>query len=419
MKIKKTCKPYKEVMALKRPEHKLPRRPGRIMSKICNLVGAKDLKDTAFTYEEVNMERAGDGPWLILMNHSSFIDLMIASKILYPRRYNIVCTSDGLVGKETLMRMIGCIPTQKFVTDISLISDMNHALNVNKTSILLYPEASYSFDGTATPLPRRMGVIFKKFKVPVVMITTYGAFTRDPLYNNLRKRNVHVSAKIECLLTPEEIAEKKTEEIDGILDKAFDFDYFKWQEENNVLVRETFRAEGLNRILYKCPDCMAEGKTEGSGISFRCNACGKEYEMDELGRMHALDGNTKFPHIPDWYRWEREEVKKEISEGTYLLESDVDIGMIVDFKSLYMVGSGHLKHTPEGFVLDGCDGELHYEQGPRTCYSLYSDYFWYEIGDIICIGGKDCLYYCFTKEKDIVAKARIATEEIYKLNSKK
>ena len=67
----------------------------------------------------------------------------------------------------------------------------------------MYPEASYSFDGSTTPLPEKLGALFKLLKVPVVMITTYGSFARDPLYNNLQKRNVTVSAKLECLVTPD------------------------------------------------------------------------------------------------------------------------------------------------------------------------------------------------------------------------
>ena len=68
------------------------------------------------------------------------------------------------------------------------------------------------------------------------------------------------------------------------------------------------------------------------------------------------------------------------------------------------------------FVLDGCEGKLHYEQKPKASYSLYSDYYWYEIGDMICIGDMKTLYYCFPKESgDLAAKARIATEEIFKM----
>ena len=413
MKIKRTNKSYSEVIKLPKGEHKLPVKPNFFMKKLVNVIGSSELKDVGFSYTEVDMDKAGDGPWLILMNHSSFIDLSIASKILYPRPYNIVCTSDGFIGKEWLMRSIGCIPTQKFVTDLKLISDMQYATE-HGSSILLYPEASYSFDGTATRLPRRMGVLFKKLGVPVVMITTYGAFARDPLYNNLQKRNVKVTAQIKCIVSTEDYKTKSTREIDAILDEAFSFDYFKWQKDNNVIVDEPFRADGLHRILYKCPACKTEGQTLGKGITLTCNACGKVWEMDTLGQMKAKDGETEYSHIPDWYKWERECVKEEVIEGTYSLDADVEIGMIVDFKSVYMVGTGHLHHDVKGFTLKGCDGQLDYSQGPLTCYSLYADYFWYEIGDIICIGDKECLYYCFVKPGVNVAKARIATEEIFR-----
>ena len=34
----------------------------------------------------------------------------------------------------------------------------------------MYPEASYSFDGTATPLPESLGKLVKKLGIPVVAI---------------------------------------------------------------------------------------------------------------------------------------------------------------------------------------------------------------------------------------------------------
>ena len=126
-----------------------------------------------------------------------------------------------------------------------------------------------------------------------------------------------------------------------------------------------------------------------------------------------------FDHIPTWYAWQREQVRKELEDGSYKLDIDVSIGMMVNHSAIYMVGDGHLTHTAEGFTLTGCDGRLQYSQGPLTCYSLYADYYWYEIGDVICIGNNDVLYYCFPKEGDVVAKTRIATEELYKLKKRR
>lgn len=413
MKIKTKTASYQEVMALPRWEHKPPRKPGILFRTLMRLLGIADLRSAHFSYT-VSGELPS-GPCLILMNHSSFIDLEIVSRIFYPKPYCIVCTSDGFVGKEWLMRRLGCIPTQKFVSDVSLIRDMDYALHTLGCSVLMYPEASYSFDGTATPLPRKMGILLKKLDVPVISIHTSGAFSRDPLYNCLQKRDVPVSAEVTCLLTREEIAEKSVRELDAILDDAFAFDNFAWQRDNRVGIDAPFRADGLNRILYRCPACGAEGKMEGKGVGLTCHACGKHWELDRFGQLAAPDGETEFSHIPDWYAWERGEVRKALADGSYSLDIPVKIGMMVDFKAIYMVGEGRLRHGTGGFVLEGCDGALHYEQPPLSNYGLYADYYWYELGDIICIGGRDALYYCFPQGGDVVAKTRIAAEELYKL----
>ena len=417
MKIKTLHRTYEEVMALPRPKHKKPWKPMLIMRTAMRVASAPDLWATRFSYTRDKKSEPKE-PCLILMNHSSFVDLKMASGILYPKPYGIVCTTDAMVGKGLLMKLLGCIPTQKFVTDLNLIRDMKYMLKEKKTSVLMYPEAGYSFDGRATVMPA-LGGLLKMLDVPVLMITTHGAFARDPLYNGLQNRKVKVTADMRTLLTREQVKALPTEELDKAIKDAFTFDNFAWQYENGIKITETFRADGLHRILYKCPACGAEGDMEGKGTHLTCHACKKSWFLTELGRLEATEGETEFPHIPDWYDWERAQVKDEIDAGQYTLDTPVQIALMVDYKGLYMVGDGRLTHTAEGFVLDGCEGKLHYEQKPRASHTLNADFYWYCIGDVIGIGNRDCLYYCFPKPVDgkipPVAKARLAAEELYKI----
>lgn len=408
---------YKEVLDKKPQKSRRPARPSFLLQTLIRTLSVSDLKATNFKYKSIGMEKLSKKePCLILMNHSSFIDLKIVNKIFYPRKYNIVCTGDGFVGRNWLMRNIGCIPTKKFVTEIDLLHDMLYAVKRYNSSILLYPEASYSFDGTATPLPQSLGRCIKMMNLPVVVVMTQGAFARDPLYNNLQLRKVDVSATVEYLLSPEDIKTKTSREINELLAEKFSFDNFRWQRENGVIIDESFRADYLNRVLYKCPHCLAEGKTVGKGTELVCKNCGKVYELCTDGSMKAKDGETEFDHIPDWYKWERECVKQEILDGNYKLDVEVDIHVMVDTKCLYAVGEGRLTHDRDGFRLTGCGGELDYVQKPLSSYSLYSDYYWYKLGDMICIGDKNVLYYCFPKKcGDVVAKTRLAAEELYKI----
>ena len=420
MKIQTKEMDFDKVMNRPRYKHKNPKKINFFFRTLIRVLTIFGMAGTGFTYETEGLEDLKDEPCLILMNHSCFLDMQIVSRILYPKHYCIICTSDAFVGMGGfmgwLMRAIGCIPTQKFVTDLGLVQDMTYAFKTLKTSVLMYPEASYSFDGTATALPRKMGVLLKKFDVPVIMIETFGAFSRNPLYNELQvRKGVKVSAKARCLYTKEQVRNLSVKELSDGLDEAFGFDHFKWQEEQKLEINEPFRADGLNRILFKCAHCGAEGQMEGKGIHLTCHACGKKYELTPLGKLQALEGETEFAHIPDYSRWERQQVRQQILDGTYRMEADVKIGMLVDFQAIYMVGEGKLVHDLNGFTLTGCDGKLEYQQKPLNCYGLYADYYWYEIADVICIGNNERLYYCFPQGGDVVAKTRMATEEMYKL----
>ena len=417
MKIKAKEISYEKFQELETYKHKNPMKRSFLLASIIRIVSGMTARSVKFKTNYINIDKIDKKqPYLILMNHSSFIDMKIASKILYPKKYNIVCTDDGFVGKEFLMRWLGCISTKKYIMDPTLVKDMVYTIKKLNSSILLYPEACYSFDGTATPLPTNIGKCIKLLKVPVIMLRTHGAFHRDPLYNNLQLRKVNVSCDVELLASLDDVKNKNEKELMEIVNNAFSFDNYKWQQENKISIKEKFRADSLNRVLYKCPHCLKEDMI-GKGETIKCKNCNAEYLLDEFGYLKNLNGDTIFNHIPDWYKWERECVKEEIINNTYNLDEKVEIYGLKDMKILYKLGSGRIIHNREGFKLIGCEGKLEYSQDTKYTYSLNSDLNWYELGDIISIGDSKARYYCLLKtKKDVVAKARLATEEMYKMD---
>ena len=418
MKTKLTEMTYEEVMNLPKEKHQNPIRPNILFRTLLKLVSLPDIIKSRFSCEYVGMEKLPkDQPCIILMNHSAFLDLEILSSVLYPRPINIIASNDAFFGKDWLMRHIGCVPTRKYVHGMTLVRDIVYCIKELKTSVAIFPEAGYSMDGAATAIGESMGKMVKMLGVPVVMIKAEGVYLRDPLYNNLQiRKNVKTSATVKYLISPEEIAEMTPEQINEIVQREFTFDYFTWQKENEVVIDEPFRADYLNRVLFKCPHCMSEGNMEGKGIKLRCKDCGATYTLDELGYLKNDDGETKFDHIPTWYAWQREEIKKQLLAGEYNIDIPVDICCSRDTKKMYHVGEGRLTHNRDGFHLTGFDGALDYEQKPLASYSLCADFYFYELGDVVVLGNSQVLYYLFPKcEGDIVAKIRIAQEELYKI----
>lgn len=141
--------------------------------------------------------------------------------------------------------------------------------------------------------------------------------------------------------------------------------------------------------------------------------------MDKYGQMAACDGETEYPHIPDWYTWQRMCVRKELENGTYSLDTDVNIAVQINLDGICMSGSRQLTHNCEGFHLVSKDGKLDYKQSAVFSHTLYSDYYWYEIGDMSGIGDNEFSYFCFPDDNVSVTKVRLATEELYKIKKQK
>lgn len=47
-------------------------------------------------------------PFVLLCNHNAFMDFKVATKAIYPMRANYVVAIDGFIGREKLLRDVGC-----------------------------------------------------------------------------------------------------------------------------------------------------------------------------------------------------------------------------------------------------------------------------------------------------------------------
>ena len=187
------------------------------------------------------------------------------------------------------------------------------------------------------------------------------------------------------------------------------------------LAKETIRRmEIMTRTNDGFEIAEADLRMRGEGDHVSCLECGKIYYLGETGllecRCEGEDCKCEIPHIPDWYAWEREEVKREISEGRYSLDIPVKIVVSFDTSKFYEVGEGRLTHNSEGLHVTSDDGNIDYLHKPLASYTICSDFNFYEIGDVISFGDASCLYYCFPLSEGVsVAKVRMAAEEMYKL----
>ena len=370
----------------------------------------------------VNMEGIKP-PYLLMGNHNSYYDLMVLEKALLPNRCNYVVAIDGFIGREKLLRSIGGICKRKFTNDMNLLRHIKTVIN-NGDIMVIYPEARYSLCGTNSLSPESNATLAKYLTVPLVTLTTHGDHIISPFYNTRRVRKIKgLEATLECIATKEEVEKLTVQELNERMQKALEYDDYAWVKEKGILVKDSDRAVGLEKVLYQCPHCLTEYEMESDGVELRCKHCGKVYKVNEHLELEVEGGECEFPHIPDWYEWERKNVRKEIEAGQYRFESPVRVDALPNADKFIDVGMATLTHDMNGFKLKGhYDGEDYEFNWPaKDNYSVHIEYeYLFKHGDCVDLNTLNDTFYCYPKcEKFSVTKMSLACEELYKFHNKK
>lgn len=400
---------------------KKPITPCFLMSVAKGIISWPDLKKRGAVLTKTNMEGIEDKPYLMLVTHSSMVDFNLMLKATHPHKVNNVMTLEGFnTYTEPLMRSLGVLGTRKFITDIHLIRNMKYCIDKLHNPFVLFPEARYSLDGCTSYLPQSLGKMVKLLGVPVVVLMIHGNFVTCPQWNKINKKTF-VEAEMKQIITAEEAKSMSPADINQRIAENFQYNDFAWQKEKQLKIDHPQRAKGLHALLYKCPACKTEGQTDSEGTKLWCNCCKKTWEMDEYGELHALEGETEFPHIPDWSNWERECVRKEIEDGTYYFEDDVRVETLPGSLKFYKQGMGKLIQTPEETRVE-CNyyGEPYVlKRSAKSLESMHIEYDYLGRGDCVDISIPEDSFWCYLSKRDAITKISFATEEMHKLAMEK
>ncbi len=357
-------------------------------------------------------------PYLLLCNHNAFMDFSVATRALFPHRANYVVAIDGFLKREWLLRLVGCICKRKFTRDLTLVRQLKRVVDRGDVAVL-YPEARYSLCGTTALLPASLGKLCRLLRVPVVTLMCHGHHVNSPFWNLASRHVSPTEAELRLLFTPEQLKELPIDEINRRLVEAFQYDDFAWQKERGIRTPYKKRAEGLHKVLYQCPACGKEFRMRSGGVKIFCEACGKSWTMTELGELQADSGRTEFSHIPDWYEWERSNVRREVEEGTYSSGPlPVTVDSLPNARRFIRLGEGTMVHDMNGFTVRGTDVDGDPFEMLKPVPSLYSCHIEYEYlgkyGDCVDLNTLEDTWYIYPHDCEFsVTKMALATEELY------
>ncbi len=141
--------------------------------------------------------------------------------------------------------------------------------------------------------------------------------------------------------------------------------------------------------------------------------------MTPLGELCADEGETEFSHIPDWYEWQRANVRREIEAGTYSSGPlPVRVDTLPNAKKFIRLGYGTMVHDMTGFHVSGIDvdgDDLEMEKSVPSLYSCHIEYNYLgKHGDCVDLNTLEDTWYIYLYDCEFsVTKMALATEELY------
>lgn len=368
-------------------------------------------------------KRGMDGlkpPFLVISTHQGFSDYYILPRVLFPHRANYVSDMEGFAAfGDWVYRHIGCIGKRRYVPDMNVVRNIRYALHTLKQPVVIFPESRHCDAGITSNVPKNLGKLAKVMKVPVVTVTNHGSYLGNPFWDETNSRKVKMEANAELLFTAEDICTLSEQEIQQQIEEKLHYDEYEWQLTNRIAIHHPNGPKGLHLPLYRCQRCEREGMMESDEQSLHCKSCGASWKLNFYGQLEKqYEAGTV--HIPDWYRWERKEVNKEIAEGRYRgIDCKVRVEALPNAKGFVPLGTGRLIHNMQGFTLSLDEQKVPTaDEFPLTIAnaaleSVQTEYNYRERGKCIVLSTQDCCYYVYSDEPEfIVTKLEFAVEKI-------
>ncbi|GAB1476778.1 hypothetical protein MASR2M70_16140 [Bacillota bacterium] len=304
--------------------------------------------------------RALEPPYLIVANHSSWIDYMISAASMYPIRMNYVGAYNFFRDRvlSRLLTLMGVISKYQYTNDLVSVKKMKSVIQRGGI-VAIYPNGCLSNDGR----PGGFAVfgiakLVKFLNIPVVALHTNGGYLTRPRWTK-KMRYGRLETTIKPILTLEQINRLTEEQIYHVVTNALDFDDYKWQRERRIPFKGNNLAEGVEYVLYKCPKCNCEFTLRSEGDVLYCTQCGNSVRMNRyLFFEPEKEDTVYFDGIDKWFDFQADHLEKEIETLEFQLSASTELLWAEPGKYGYQhLGEGLVSLTIDAITYTGTVNE--------------------------------------------------------------
>lgn len=266
-----------------------------------------------FSYD-YDRETIKDQPVVLLSSHASRLEFLYTVYGFGRKDVNVVCGFQNILkkGQYYLFLKFGVISKYLYQPDLMCVKSMMSVLR-RGGALGLFPEGIQSTSGSTHPINPATAQFIKRSRANIVVCTSKGAYLATNRYSSDRKKG-YIGINYSLLFTPEQLNELTEEQIyEQILQKISYNDFEFNKVARHKYIGKKPNAYGIDKILYKCPDCKEEHTLCVENDTVVCQSCGFSVRINEYYDLVDVKGNGCPSDIDVWYKWQRACVAKEVT----------------------------------------------------------------------------------------------------------
>lgn len=249
--------------------------------------------------------------YIVLANHATNFDPVFVA-VAFPHMY--------LVGSEHISRwgfaskllkfFLAPILRPKGSVASATVKEILQTLRSGK-NVCLFAEGSCSWDGTPNPILPSTGKMVQKARCGLVTYRLSGGFFTYPRWSTSGKRKGPVFGEPVNVYTAEQLATMTAQEVNEAIIRDLGEDAYVRQLADPKPYRSSRAAEGLEYLLYRCPECGSLDTLHTHGDTVECSSCGLKFRYDEYGILHGIPFKT----LKDYQDWQEAQSAEDAAQG--------------------------------------------------------------------------------------------------------
>ena len=254
-------------------------------------------------------------------------DVIVACMRL--KKQPFIVANQNLFTKQPLKFLLNAIahaiPKSKGTSDIRTAKELIGAVK-RGYPVCIFPEGNTTFNGETNYVEESTMKLIKKLKIDVVVCKVRGGYLSKPRWATSARKNKRAHFHYNVIISKDDLKDMTVEEINKkVNDEMYNNDY-EYQREVMIPHPSKKIAEGLENILYICPECESIGTLETKGKEIKCTHCNNAGFVDDYGFIQGF----KFDNTVDWDSYQRpfDSKLKEVmfkSPGKIYLVNDLDM----------------------------------------------------------------------------------------------